>query len=441
MAERAPWISSLRRYLLPRLLMPSSRGLPPVVICRGTSPSQAARSRPRANVPALPIAAASAVAFSTPIPGMVASRRAASSVFARTANSSSKAAIRRSRSAHSARRSYTKVRIRGLRATQARWSLPPSSSATSACSNLRRPCGAVNPRSSNTARSWLINAVRSPTRRSRTRCSDCMSSRSADFSSTKRIVGLVSPASACCLRSCRRRPTRSTSAALWRPFSVCRGRRQRNFFSQRLGQLRTADADALPRFDLGAQAGDRPVAPVGHRFLQQGGDDAQCGFTLHRGRAGRHAGLQRRDTAAVKSLRHRRTVSSRTPNASAIADWSSQPASKARRGPGPPRRDHVNWQEPSGPRVVPRLPKAEIFPPCHTPANWCRQRISPPSVGQPGRVCLDLGPSWFARQANLPADSVVPRNARCAGRCPPQWTGLRRSAGTTRGGAGRARVQ
>ena len=68
-AARAPWISILRRYLLPRLLIPSSFGLPPVVICFGTSPSQAARSRPRPKVSALPIAATSAVAFSGPIPG------------------------------------------------------------------------------------------------------------------------------------------------------------------------------------------------------------------------------------------------------------------------------------------------------------------------------------------------------------------------------------
>ncbi len=32
-ADRAPWIRNLRRYLLPRLLSPSSFGLPPVV-CR-----------------------------------------------------------------------------------------------------------------------------------------------------------------------------------------------------------------------------------------------------------------------------------------------------------------------------------------------------------------------------------------------------------------------
>ena len=66
MAARAPWISSLRRYLLPRLLIPSRRGFPPVVAWRGTSPNQAARSRPRAKVLPLPIAVTSAVAFSTP---------------------------------------------------------------------------------------------------------------------------------------------------------------------------------------------------------------------------------------------------------------------------------------------------------------------------------------------------------------------------------------
>src|SRR3954469_18027670 len=79
-AARAPWISILRRYPLPRLLIPSSFGLPPLVICRGTNPSQAARSRPRPKVSALPIAATSAVAFSGPIPGIVNSSRAASSV-------------------------------------------------------------------------------------------------------------------------------------------------------------------------------------------------------------------------------------------------------------------------------------------------------------------------------------------------------------------------
>ena len=69
------------------------------------------------------------------------------------------------------------------------------------------------------------------------------------------------------------------------------------FFSQGLGQLRTADAHALARFDLGAEARNCPVALVGHRFFQQGGDDAQGGFTLHRRRSWRDTGLQRRNTA------------------------------------------------------------------------------------------------------------------------------------------------
>jgi hypothetical protein len=67
----------LRKYLLPRLVMPRRRGLPPVVICRGTNPSQAAKSLARAKVAPLPIAATNAVAFSTPMPGIVARRRAA----------------------------------------------------------------------------------------------------------------------------------------------------------------------------------------------------------------------------------------------------------------------------------------------------------------------------------------------------------------------------
>jgi len=40
----------------------------------------------------------------------------------------------------------------------------------------------------------------------------------------------MSPASAWALRNLRRSPTRSISAAIWRPFRVCRGQRQRKFF-------------------------------------------------------------------------------------------------------------------------------------------------------------------------------------------------------------------
>ena len=93
-AARAPCMNNVRRYLLPRLLIASSRGLPPVVDCRGTRPSQAARSLPRAKDSALPIAAVRAVAIMTPTPGIDASRRASARCLAQDANSLSNAAIR-----------------------------------------------------------------------------------------------------------------------------------------------------------------------------------------------------------------------------------------------------------------------------------------------------------------------------------------------------------
>ena len=146
-AARAPWMSIFRKYLLPRLVIPSKRGLPPVVACRGTSPSQAARSRPRANVFAPPTAATSAVALSAPMPGMVVSRRAASSRLASAANSASNAEILSSSASHRVSMSSIRSWIRAL-------SSPPPcrrSSVTRSLS-LARPCGKMTPRSSSTAR-------------------------------------------------------------------------------------------------------------------------------------------------------------------------------------------------------------------------------------------------------------------------------------------------
>ena len=57
--------------------MPSSFGLPPVVNCRGTMPSQAERSRPRSKASARPTAATSADATIAPNPGIVATRAGA----------------------------------------------------------------------------------------------------------------------------------------------------------------------------------------------------------------------------------------------------------------------------------------------------------------------------------------------------------------------------
>ena len=66
-------MSSLRRYLLPRVVMATN--LPPVVTRRGTSPSEAPEIASTREGFALPIAATCAVAFSTPMEGMVAERR------------------------------------------------------------------------------------------------------------------------------------------------------------------------------------------------------------------------------------------------------------------------------------------------------------------------------------------------------------------------------
>src|SRR6478672_1739149 len=92
-AALAPWMNSIRRYLFPRLLMPSNFSLPPVVCCLGTSPSQAPKSRPRLNAAPSPTAATRAVALSTPTPGIVTNRRAVSSWRAMATNSPLSASI------------------------------------------------------------------------------------------------------------------------------------------------------------------------------------------------------------------------------------------------------------------------------------------------------------------------------------------------------------
>jgi hypothetical protein len=91
-----------------------------VVACRGTSPSHAARLRPRAKVSASPTAATSAVALSAPMPGMLVSRRAASSRFASAANSASNAAILSSSASHRVSMSAIRRWIRELRLVRRR---------------------------------------------------------------------------------------------------------------------------------------------------------------------------------------------------------------------------------------------------------------------------------------------------------------------------------
>ena len=67
--ERAHHNEQLAGVLVAAFGMPNT--------CRWTNPSQAAKSVPRQKVAPLPIAATSAIPFSTPMPGIVARRRAA----------------------------------------------------------------------------------------------------------------------------------------------------------------------------------------------------------------------------------------------------------------------------------------------------------------------------------------------------------------------------
>src|SRR2546425_9630645 len=83
---RAPCTKSLRKSEFPRLLIPSSFCLPPVVCSPGTTPSQAANSRPLRKAAPLPIAAMTAVAVIGPMPGIATSRRQALSSLSKRRN-------------------------------------------------------------------------------------------------------------------------------------------------------------------------------------------------------------------------------------------------------------------------------------------------------------------------------------------------------------------
>jgi hypothetical protein len=67
-------MSKVRRYRLPRRLMPPRTVRLPVEICLGTSPSQAAKSRPLRNAEPWPIAATIALAITGPTPGVPINR-------------------------------------------------------------------------------------------------------------------------------------------------------------------------------------------------------------------------------------------------------------------------------------------------------------------------------------------------------------------------------
>ena len=64
----AAWINNVRNYLLPRLKMRSRIERPPVLYCRVTRPSQAAKSRPRSKASPVAIEATMPVQISGPTP-------------------------------------------------------------------------------------------------------------------------------------------------------------------------------------------------------------------------------------------------------------------------------------------------------------------------------------------------------------------------------------
>ena len=200
----------------------------------------------------------------------------------------------------------------------------------------------------------------------------------------------MSPASACCLRNCRRRPTRSTSVATLASVQrVARPPPAELFLRNALDSCERLMRTPSRVCDLGAQPGDRPVAPVGHRRLQQRGGHTQRRFALHRRRAGRHAGLQRRRTAAheVAAPQPDRVFA----HAERLGD--------ARAGPAGQRQQHGTravrlaaitraGQAPSARHVVRRSLKSAIGLSSSAPANWCRQGINPPNVGQAAQIPL-----------------------------------------------------
>ncbi len=187
----------------------------------------------------------------------------------------------------------------------------------------------------------------------------------------------MSPASACCLHSCRRRPTRSTSLSVWRPFSVCRGRPPAELFfrkaldscerlmhtpSRASISARRRGIVQLRRSATGSSSKGVATRKAASLFIG-GGPGAMLAFSAA-------------TPPAVKSLRQRRTVSSRTPNASAILGLvqSASVSSTARaRSASPRSREPARAKRParcSSPAVTGDFPAMPHL------ANRRRQRIA-----------------------------------------------------------------
>ena len=166
--------------------MPSKVVLPPVEFCRGTRPSQAARSRAFRNWRASPTAAINAVAPIGPMPGIVMSRRAVSSFAASTSTCRETTASLISTVLSSSQSSLRRPRIARVRSFV-------SSVMMRAMSSLNAPVpGRMGIHTQGRKRAFgRLGWVRLPTKRSRTRCKACKSICSQDLISTNRIVGRV----------------------------------------------------------------------------------------------------------------------------------------------------------------------------------------------------------------------------------------------------------
>lgn len=101
----APMISNRRGDRPPIFVVAPRRCFPPVECCRGTRPSQAAKSRPRRKVSGGGARATKVVAISGPMPGIVISRRATSFSLARRLISASSLPI------WSSKRVFVSIRI------------------------------------------------------------------------------------------------------------------------------------------------------------------------------------------------------------------------------------------------------------------------------------------------------------------------------------------
>ncbi len=137
---------------------------------------------------------------------------------------------------------------------------------------------------------------------------------------------------ACAIAGGADRPVRPRWRS-WRPFSVWRGRRQRNFFVQRLGRSCERLIWTPSRSAISA-ARSRAIVQLRRSATgaSSNGVATRNAASLFTG-AGPAATLARSALAPsrMKSLRHRRTVSSRTPNASAMRGL-VQPASVSNHG-------------------------------------------------------------------------------------------------------------